>query len=118
MFELPNNTTPQVRPEVVNRIMEAMFNKGSLSYCDDYVSMDGEASFSGRYSAPRGEGDKRTFKSFTNDERKAAFEEFRKKGWHIAKETWYSSVNYHSLWCYIVSETRDTEEDRDFKWLF
>lgn len=116
MFELPSNTTPQVRPDVVNRLVAAMYKVGSLNYCDDAVSMDGTPGFSGRWDGPRSKDDKRTFKTFTQDERKAAFEEFRKKGYHIARETWWGA--HSELWCYIVKGTKDTEEDRQFKWIF
>lgn len=116
MFELPNNTTPQVRPEVVNRLVAAMYKVGTLNYCDWYVSMDGDPGFAGKWSGPRGENDKRVFKEFTEDERKAAFEEFKKKGYHIAYETWYGA--HGSLWSYIVKKTKDTPEDRQFHYIF
>lgn len=117
MFELPSNTTPQMRPDVVNRLVAAMFEIGSLNYCDEYVSMDGKPEFRGRYSSPRSADDKRTFKEFTMDERRAAFEEFRKKGYHIAREEWYGA-RCQRLWCYIVKETKDTPEDRQFRYIF
>jgi len=116
MFELPNNTTPQVRPDVVNRLVAAMFKKGHLDYCDTHVSMDGKPGFSGYHDGPRSADDKRIFKEFTMDERQAAFDEFKRKGYHIARETWYGAR--HQLWCYIVKETKDTPEDRDFHYLF
>ena len=116
MFELPSNNAPQVRPEVVARIVEAFYNKGVLSYCDTSVTMDGDPCFVGHYS---------NFASlnytkavhFTEDERKRAFEEFRKKGYHIAYETWYSA-NCHTLWTYVLKETKDTPEDRNFRYIF
>lgn len=116
MFELPNNSKPQVRPEVVNRLVAAMFTKGHLNYCDTHVSMDGKPGFTGYhdYHDPK---DTRKFKEFTMDERKAAFDEFRKKGYHIAKEEWYGA-RCQTLWCYIVKETKDTPEDRQFHYIF
>ena len=116
MFELPNNTTPQLRPEVVNRLVAAMFTKGHLDYCDEYVSMDGDPGLRGYHDGPRPESDKRIFKAFTDDERKAAFEEFRQKGYHIIKETWWGAR--HRLWSYVVKETKDYPGDRDNQWLF
>lgn len=117
MFELPENRTEQVRADVVNRLVEAMFRKESLMYCDEYVSMDGVASFRGRWDGPRDKDDNRKFVAFSDDERKAAFEIFEKKGYHIARETWYSA-NCSRLWCYVLRERRDTPEDRDFTWIF
>jgi len=116
MFELPNNTTPQVRPDVVNRLVAAMFEKGHLDYCDWYVSMDGKPGFAGKWSGPRGENDKRKFVEFTMDERQAAFDEFKKKGYHIAREEWYGTNS--RLWCYIVKEKKDTPEDHMFHYIF
>lgn len=116
MFEFPNNTTPQVRQDVVNRLVAAMYKVGTLNYCDWYVSMDGTPGFAGKRSGCTGQKDSRTFKEFTQDERKAAFEEFRKKGYHIARETWWGA--HGQLWCYIVKKTKDTEEDRDFHYIF
>lgn len=116
MFELPSNNTPQVRAEVVNRLVAAMYEKGHLDYCDTHVSMDGKPGFTGYhdYHNPK---DTRKFKEFTMDERKAAFDEFRRKGYHIAREEWYGA-RCQTLWCYIVKETKDTPEDRQFKYIF
>lgn len=116
MFELPNNTTEQVRPAVVSRIVETMFRVGSLSYCDDCVTLDGTPRFLGRYTPPYDDYTKATH--FTYDERQSAFEEFKKKGYHIAKEEWYSPVNSNRLYSYTLHETRDTEEDSMFHWQF
>jgi len=116
MFELPNNTTEQVRPAVVNRIVEAMFRHESLSYADDCVTLDGTPRFIGRYSVPHDDYTKAV--RFTYDERQAAFEEFKRKGYHIAKEEWYSPANYNRLYSYVLHETKDTEEDSMFHWLF
>ena len=105
-----------MRPEVVNRLVAAMYRIGHLNYCDTHVSMDGTPGFSGVYDGPRAANDKRTFKEFTMDERQAAFDEFKKKGYHVAREEWYGARG--SLWCYIVKETKDTPEDRQFHYLF
>ena len=116
MFELPNNSTPQVRPEVVNRLVAAMYAKGHMNYCDTSVSMDGKPGFTGHWDTPNPK-DTRKFRTFTMDERQAAFEEFKKKGYHIARETWYGA-RCQTLWCYILKETKDTPEDRDFHYIF
>ena len=116
MFELPNNSTPQVRPDVVNRLVAAMYTKGHMDYCDTSVSMDGKPGFTGHWDTPDPK-DTRKFKTFTMDERQAAFEEFKKKGYHIAKETWYGA-RCQTLWCYVLKETKDTPEDRDFHYIF
>ena len=115
MFELPNNSKPQVRPEVVNRLVAAMFTKGYMNYCDTSVSMDGKPGFTGHWDTPDPK-DTRKFKTFTMDERQAAFDEFKKKGYHIAREEWYGARS--TLWCYIVKETKDTPEDRQFHYIF
>ena len=116
MFELPNNSTPQVRPDVVNRLVAAMYTKGHMNYCDTSVSMDGKPGFTGHWDTPDPK-DTRKFKTFTMDERQAAFDEFKKKGYHIAKETWYGA-RCQTLWCYVLKETKDTPEDRDFHYIF
>lgn len=116
MFELPNNSTPQVRPEVVNRLVAAMYTKGHMNYCDTSVSMDGKPGFTGHWDTPDPK-DTRKFKTFTMDERQAAFDEFKKKGYHIARETWYGA-RCQTLWCYVLKETKDTPEDRDFHYIF
>jgi len=116
MFELPNNSTPQVRPDVVNRLVAAMYTKGHMNYCDTSVSMDGKPGFTGHWDTPDPK-DTRKFKTFTMDERQAAFDEFKKKGYHIAKETWYGE-RCQTLWCYVLKETKDTPEDRDFHYIF
>ena len=116
MFELPNNNTPQVRPEVVNRLVAAMYTKGHMNYCDTSVSMDGKPGFTGHWDTPDPK-DTRKFKTFTMDERQAAFDEFKKKGYHIARETWYGA-RCQTLWCYVLKETKDTPEDRDFHYIF
>lgn len=117
MFELPVNETAQVRKDVVDRLVEAMFRKKELCYCDWYVSMDGVAGFAGKWSGPRDANDTRKFVEFSDDERMAAFEIFRQKGYHIAKETWYSP-SCSRLWCYTLRERKDVPEDRDFTWIF
>lgn len=116
MFELPNNTTHQLRPEVVNRLVAAMYTKGHMNYCDTSVSMDGKPGFTGHWDTPDPK-DTRKFKTFTMDERQAAFDEFKKKGYHIARETWYGA-RCQTLWCYVLKETKDTPEDRDFHYIF
>lgn len=113
MFELPNNTTDQIRPDVVNRMVEALFRVKHLDYCDQSVTMDGTPGFVDRWGAGP---DYTQAKRFTQDERKAAFEEFKKKGYHIAYETWYGSRG--TLWTYILKESKDTPEDRQFRYIF
>ena len=114
MFTLPTNATPQVRPEVVNHIVRAMFEKKHLDYCDDRVFTDDIGGFSSYWDRATN----RPSIKFTIDERNAAFDEFKSKGYHILKCEWYSNVNGHRLWSYELKETRDCETSRDATWVF
>lgn len=117
MFELPTNNAVQIREDVVNRLVETIFKKRELFYCDEYVAMDGELELAGRHSSPRKEGDTRKFVAFSMEERKKAFDIFKEKGYHIGKETWYSPRG-SALYCYVLRERKDVEEDRQFCWIF
>ena len=113
MFTLPTNATPQVRPEVVNHIVRAMFKNKHLDYCDYRVFTDDIGGFRSYWDSPSD----RPSVIFTEDERRAAFEEFRAKGYHIFKQVWYSNVNGHYLWSFGLRERKECGYT-DITWLF
>lgn len=85
MFEIPTNSAKDLRPEVVDLVCQALFKKREMYWCDRSVNEDG--TFRSDFSDERGEG-KKSF-LISEDERKAALERFRDKGYHI----------FHAQWC-------------------
>lgn len=111
MFTLPQNTAAQVRTEVVNHIVRAMFKAKHMSYCDWFVFIDEEGGFYSHYGAPT----TRPIVEFTPDERNAAFDEFKQKGYHILKSIFYVP---RTVWSYQLREVKSEETHRDDTWLF
>lgn len=104
MFEIPKNNCTELRDEVVYLICKAFFRKKELYWCDTSVSVDG--TFRSKFSTPDGRKSYR----YTEAERDAAFERFRKQGWHIVRRDW-TTPKGDRLYCYALREIKQVENN-------
>lgn len=104
MFEIPKNNCTDLRDTVVYLICKAFYHKKEMYWCDTSVSVDG--TFRSKFDSPDGRKSYR----YTEAERDAAFERFRKQGWHILRRDWCTPKG-DRLYCFVLRETRQIENN-------
>ena len=113
MFTLPKNTQDVVRQEVVDRLVEGIYKRKSLNWSHYGVYMDEEGGLVASHGTYHdSEEAARPRAEFSQRERDAAFEVFRKAGYHIRKLTYWNGAYFFYL------ETTFTLNNGDNEWLF
>ena len=105
MFEIPDNTTQEIRPDVVSLICEAFFKSREMYYCDDGVYE------CGKFHSCWDHDENVKYHIYSAAERDEAFARFREKGYHIFRSQW-TAPNGHGLYCYCLHETKKADPGR------
>lgn len=100
MFEIPTNSTKEVRPEVVDLVCRAFFTKREMFWSDNAVYESGRFRSDVNRDADGGQ----SFR-ISEREREEAFARFREKGYHVFYAQWYAP-NGRRLFSYRLHETR------------
>lgn len=119
MFTIPQNTADTPRKEVIEKITEAFFRDKHLSWSMTAVYMDEAGGFnsSTEFGSTREKNAGRPRTEFTIAERDAAFEEFRKKGYHIKLTRW-CAPNGRALFDYSLHPFIDCDPCWERSWIF